>query len=261
MFNRQYYNRGKYNTSAMLLAVSGAAALVLTGDIKGSLKFSAPPSAINIRLKANGKHVAVLSAPDTLASIRLNAGGQSARRLLPESPEVEFWLEMTGETKLVIFSPDSAADLVLDSTGEALRHYFAAAPEIDIDLGLTGQASRIMYSDAAPVEFNMYVQGDGWRRLMARAPFIIFNLDAGGSSEMFGYATISLPDLIIPPGGDLVIDTEDMTVMLNGEDVTRYFGADSEFFKLKPSDNVIIYEDGEENRDILYRILWKDLWL
>jgi phage-related protein len=78
---------------------------------------------------------------------------------------------------------------------------------------------------------------------------------------MYGYSVIALPDLVIPPGGDLVIDTELMTVTLNGEDVTRFFGSNSEFFKLKPAENVLVYEDGVENRNISYRILWKDLWL
>jgi serine phosphatase RsbU (regulator of sigma subunit) len=52
-----------------------------------------------------------------------------------------------------------------------------------------------------------------------------------------------------------------MTITLNGEDVTRYFSADSEFFKLKPGDNSVIYSDGVKDRSVSYKILWKDLWL
>ena len=48
---------------------------------------------------------------------------------------------------------------------------------------------------------------------------------------------------------------------MNGVDVTRFFSADSEFFKLKPGDNLIVYEDGVANRSIYYIILWKDLFL
>ena len=78
---------------------------------------------------------------------------------------------------------------------------------------------------------------------------------------MYGYAIFELEDLILPIGGELLIDTGQMTVTLNGQDVTRYVGRNSEFFKLRPGDNIILYEDGVENRAISYNILWKDLWL
>lgn len=203
----------------------------------------------------------MLYAPDTLAVLQLDAGGQNARRLFTAVSSAEFALNMSGSMLCVIYASNAAADLRLGSSGCSLRRYFSDSPKAITVLGLTGQGSRTIYADLMPVEFALYLRGESLRRFMASAPLISANLGAKGAAAMFGYSTIALPGLVIPPGGDLVIDTEEMTVTLNGEDVTRYFGADSEFFKLKPGENIVIYEDGVQNRDISYKILWKDLWL
>jgi len=261
LFNRQYFNRGKFNVSALQLAISGVAALVLVGNVKGSLMLQAPPSLVNIKLNAYGKQTMKLNAPDIAAELQLGAGGQSTNRLFAAGPASDFTLDASGLMKLVITAPDSAAEMQLDSIGLGFRRYYADSPEVASVLGLSGRGSRIMFADLPAVMFKLYLRGESLRKFLASTPSVPINLNTKGSAVMFGYSTLFLPDLVVPPDGELVIDTENMTITLNGENVTRFFGQDSEFFKLKPGENIVIYEDGEQNRDISYKILWKDLWL
>jgi phage-related protein len=66
---------------------------------------------------------------------------------------------------------------------------------------------------------------------------------------------------VVKANNELTIDTGEMTVMLDGQDATRYFGMDSEFFKLRPGENALVYTDSDAARDALMKILWKDRWL
>ena len=59
-------------------------------------------------------------------------------------------------------------------------------------------------------------------------------------------------------GDELIIDTEHMTVTLNGANIIDRVSDDSAFFKLQPGENDIIVEGGT-TADV--KILWKDRWL
>jgi hypothetical protein len=212
-------------------------------------------------MNAYGKHTAILTAPETAAALQLGAAGQETLRVFCVPSIIYASLDMSGIMKCVIAAPNTATDLRLGLDGDNLLRYFADAPEVMTALNLAGQGSRTMYAEFPTVDFDLHLSGESLRRFIAIAPAALINLGAKGAASMFGYSTIALPGLVLPVGGDLVIDTEEMTVTLNGVDVTRYFGADSEFFKLKPGENIVIYEDGVQNRNISYKILWKDLWL
>ena len=67
-----------------------------------------------------------------------------------------------------------------------------------------------------------------------------------------------IPGLTMTAGDELIIDTEHMTITLNGANVIDLLSDDSEFFKLKPGENDIIVEGGT-TADI--KVLWKDRWL
>lgn len=60
------------------------------------------------------------------------------------------------------------------------------------------------------------------------------------------------------PGDELVIDTEHMTVTLNGENIIDRVSDDAVFFKLMSGINDITVEGGT-TADV--RIVWKDRWL
>lgn len=59
-------------------------------------------------------------------------------------------------------------------------------------------------------------------------------------------------------GDELIIDTEHMTVTLNGANIIDRVSDDSAFFKLQPG-RERYYRRGRHDADV--KILWKDRWL
>lgn len=89
----------------------------------------------------------------------------------------------------------------------------------------------------------------------------LFTLLAEAIQSVQGEAVITLEGLVLAPGDELVINTQDMTITLNGQNGTEHFSADSEFFTLLSGENTIIYSDGEASRKINLDVIWKDRWL
>lgn len=86
-------------------------------------------------------------------------------------------------------------------------------------------------------------------------------LQTKGEHTLSGEELIKLPGLILKPGDELVIDTCEMTVSVNGQNMMKFVSNDSEFFSLLPGDNEIIYTDGVTTRKVSIDILWKDRWV
>ena len=81
---------------------------------------------------------------------------------------------------------------------------------------------------------------------------------SGEALSTYGSVTLELKGVNMVSGDMLIIDTEHMTVTLNGQSVVDKITDASAFFKLEPGDNDIIVE-GASRADV--RILWKDRWL
>lgn len=62
------------------------------------------------------------------------------------------------------------------------------------------------------------------------------------------------------PGDTLIIDTEHLTVTVNGDNVLHLIGKD-EFPELLPGENELVYIDSEGQRIVKIRVIWKDRWL
>ncbi len=84
--------------------------------------------------------------------------------------------------------------------------------------------------------------------------------DAEAELGIFGYEEISLPRLVIRPGDELIIDTEHLTVTLNGQNVIDYLD-EGDFFDLKQGLNTLIYEDAVSRRKLSVTIWHKNRWL
>lgn len=76
-----------------------------------------------------------------------------------------------------------------------------------------------------------------------------------------GEAIINLKDVVLKPGEELIINTCDMTVTINGQNAMQYFAVESDFFNLLSGDNTLIYSDKSANRNINFDVIWKDRWL
>lgn len=79
--------------------------------------------------------------------------------------------------------------------------------------------------------------------------------------QLSGEQVMRFEDLVLQPGDELLINTCDLTVTLNGQNAMEYFAADSEFITLLNGENTIEYNDESESREISFDIIWKDRWL
>ncbi len=77
----------------------------------------------------------------------------------------------------------------------------------------------------------------------------------------YRYEYLKLTDLVMRVGDELVINTDEMTVTLNGQNAIQYLSMDSEFFLLNPHENDIIYTSNNANDKTDIKILWKDAYL
>lgn len=115
----------------------------------------------------------------------------------------------------------------------------------------SGMAGLVMDSQANGTKYYL-VTGDPARLIMTTE----------ANQLLSGEEIIVLDGLILSPGDELVINTYDMTVTLNGQNAMQYFSSESDFIKLLNGLNTIEYSDGNGgSRNISFDILWKDRWL
>ena len=198
MFNRQHFNRGRFNRSSV--AVNS---VFLHGDMGLGLETAGE---LNVSSAFNGN-----------AALELTAVGK-----------------MTYSANL-----EGYVDLFLVMDGQVIRPR-PLKGNADLSLNVEGKIAR-------------YRNFDGDALLMIAVISEGFNT--------FRYETISLPGLVIQAGEELIIDMENMTVTLNGQNVMRFLSRDSEFFHLNPGNNEVTYESTVSTGRVDLRILWKNAWL
>lgn len=137
---------------------------------------------------------------------------------------------------LVVRHFKSEVEAVSESSGDIIKLVFfagAAAAETDS----SGDYIRILAFDGeTEAEANAYAS----------------------ALSTYGQEVMIIEGVNMAPGDELIIDTEHMTVTLNGENAINLVKDESIFFKLKQGSNDIVVEGGTM-ADI--RILWKDRWL
>lgn len=74
----------------------------------------------------------------------------------------------------------------------------------------------------------------------------------------YGTEVLELNGIGLQAGDVLMIDTDNMTITKNGENIVALVTDDSIFFKLNPGNNNLQFEGGSL-ADI--KILWKDRWI
>ena len=130
-----------------------------------------------------------------------------------------------------------SASAVAVASGDIVR-IFAMQGDISAESAAAGRIIRIR-SFSSEVEAISYAKATGL---------------VSYGTEILAFSD----ELTLQPGDELIIDTEAMTVTLNGENAVAYVTDDSIFFKLAPGDSTLSFAGGEQ-ADI--RILWKDRWL
>ncbi len=110
---------------------------------------------------------------------------------------------------------------------------------------------------------NMMLKGEGEGTKVYITKSDISNLVMGTDANQLlsGESVISLEGLRLNPGDELIINTCDMTITINGQNAMEYFSDDSEFFNLLSGLNTLIYSDSNSSRNISFDVIWKDRWL
>jgi hypothetical protein len=109
-----------------------------------------------------------------------------------------------------------------------------------------------------PPEAEAGSVGDYIRTLFFSALAEAVATASGTGVSTYGSVTMVIEGVNMVAGDELIIDTEHMTVTLNGANIIDRVSDDSAFFKLQPGENDIIVEGGT-TADV--KILWKDRWL
>ena len=81
---------------------------------------------------------------------------------------------------------------------------------------------------------------------------------SGTGVSTYGQEVMTILGVNMVAGDELIIDTEHMTVTLNGENIIDRVSDDAVFFKLMSGVNDITV-DGGTTADV--RVVWKDRWL
>ena len=102
---------------------------------------------------------------------------------------------------------------------------------------------------------------DGTKNLIVAGDVANLVMGTEANQVLSGEEVIVLEGLVLSPGDELVINTYDMTVTLNGQNAMEYFSNESDFITLLNGLNTIEYNDGSGSRNISFDILWKDRWL
>jgi len=153
--------------------------------------------------------------------------------------------------------------------------------EINISLNLSGKLSvvramggkaDILLNTGGSVIRAQALKGNPSIELSASNKLLVRSRQLEGTSNInvetqsegfntYEYEVMKFSGLVLTPGDELIIDTGEMTVELNGQNVIQYFSRDSDFFSIKPGENIVVYESGNTNNKADVKILWKDAFL
>ena len=159
---------------------------------------------------------------------------------------------------------------VITFDGDSTLNMFADTEKLNIVGSFTGN-SHIEIISAAYIIAIRNLEGISYLKLTSRGYInIIRSLEGdtyivllSNSEEFFTFRleSIDLTNLVLRVGEELVINTDEKTVMVNGINVMRYLHRNSEFFNFNPNENEVTFLSGNNNNLVQLRLLWKDAWL
>ena len=142
-------------------------------------------------------------------------------------------------------------------SGGALLVIRYLAGTAEAETSASGEVVRILLFTSA-AEAVAEAIGDYIRTLFFEGDAIAEANASGTGVSTYGQEVMVVEGVNMVAGDELIIDTEHMTVTLNGVNIVDRVSDSSVFFKLMSGVNDIIVEGGTTT-DI--RILWKDRWL
>ena len=130
-----------------------------------------------------------------------------------------------------------------------------------MSLGNSMIATNLIYGKPNNVRMGMENNSTFIRNYYIQPEVGTIEMFTEASSLLEGEVKIHLKDIVLKPNDELVINTCDMTVEINGQNFAKLVEDDSDFFEFLPGNNMIVYSDQSPNRNIILDILWKDRWL
>lgn len=130
---------------------------------------------------------------------------------------------------------------------------------------------RLIMNTFADVYTTVYNSGSSEMKMSTKATPIVIKtglpepatliMSSYANQTLAGESSVIFKGLELKPGDELVINTCEMTVTINGQNAMEFVSADAEFFSLLKGINEIIYSDASKSRKISLDILWKDWWI
>lgn len=142
----------------------------------------------------------------------------------------------------------------------AAMRTIAASGISNLSLKQQSVGTVVKYSVAAAA-LSLKTTGKGIKEFLVTVNPAGLVMKSAASQTLSGEASINLQGIVLAHGDELVINTCDMTITLNGENAMEYMTSTSEFFNLLTGLNTIEYSDGSEARTINFDVIWKDRWL
>jgi hypothetical protein len=160
---------------------------------------------------------------------------------------------------VAISSNSGIAVLKLDASVTA-THIISVGGQAENKMNGGAIATVVKYSTSSAV-LTMSGAANGAKVFIVDAGAAALVMLTEANHQISGEQVMRFEDLVLKPGDELVINTCDLTVTLNGLNAMEYFAADSDFITLLNGRNTIEYNDESGTRNISFDIIWKDRWL
>ena len=159
-----------------------------------------------------------------------------------------------------ISSNSGIALLKLEAVPVSAQRTISASGQASMKLSGLSDGTIVRYA-AGSCLFTLGSFANGTKVFIVEAEDAALVMLTQAVHQLSGEQMMRFEDLALRPGDELVINTCDLTVTLNGQNAMEYFAADSEFITLLNGENTIEYNDESGARKISFDMIWKDRWL
>lgn len=159
---------------------------------------------------------------------------------------------LTWSANAVITMASSPVNAVLSISGQTVQAnmVLSQVSNGNVMVSATAVPALVKMLSTASMAIEIFAQGQA-----------DISFGTSSTSVVAGESVITLQGINIRPGDELIINTCDMTVTVNGQNAMQYFTVDSDFFSLLQGFNDVIYKDNAVSRDIFLDVIWKDRWI
>lgn len=141
--------------------------------------------------------------------------------------------------------------------------FYASSARVAAESLLTvSEYVRIKQAFAQEITAESGMSAEYYKRILVTPlPIDAISGMTAQTASVFGIDILSLPQIVLKPGQELIINTDDMTVTVDGENVIHLLSDDSVFFFLAQGEDIITYSDVNGSRSINFKVMYKNRWL